>query len=52
MVIKQKTNREKEREKEYGKKRYLERLVEEEDANKQIDEFLKGKEDEDFPNES
>lgn len=34
-----KTRREKDKEKERGKKRFLERLVEEDEANKQIKEF-------------
>ena len=39
MTIKQKTFREKESEKERGKKRYRERLIEEEEAEQQIREY-------------
>jgi len=37
--MKQKTNREKENEKTRGKKRYIERVVEEKEAEQQIKEF-------------
>lgn len=39
MTVKQKTFREKENEKERGKKRYRERLIEEEEAEQQIREY-------------
>lgn len=38
-MLKQKTNKERERENTRGKRRYIERLVETEEANKQIKEF-------------
>ncbi len=39
MVLKQKTFRDKEHDKQKGKKRYRERLVETEEAEKEIKEF-------------
>lgn len=38
-MLKQKSNKEREREASRGKKRYMERLVETEEADKQIKEF-------------
>lgn len=39
MIQKLKTNREKENEKNRGKKRYIERVIEEHEAEQQIKEF-------------
>lgn len=50
-MIKQKSNKEREREASRGKKRYMERLVETEEAERQIKEFDRGELIEDSGNE-
>ncbi len=50
-MIKQKTNREKDSEKTRGKKRYLERIVQEHEAEEEIKTFDRGSIIEDSTNE-
>lgn len=47
MTIKQKTNKERETEERKGKKRYIHRIVQDDEATQEINDFLDGK----FPEE-
>lgn len=52
MTIKERTYKERDNDDKKGKKKYIERVAEDREANQQIKDFLEGREDEDKPNES
>ena len=49
MIPKEKTYKEKDNDEKKGKKRFIERLAEDQEAKQAIDEYLKGRDDEDIP---
>lgn len=52
MTSKERTYKERDNDEKKGKKRFLERMAEDHEAEQAIDDFLKGRDNEDIPDQS